>query len=359
MYGPILVFGGNGTLGSYIIDALHADNSFSSVITASRQPKPPQRMSSSTVYRETICRTCDISNPKQIEALLDDIQPQTIISCAAPKPTASKAIQYQTNYVGTKNLLECARRHPAVQALVYTSSSQALSNVYENGPLKEEDAILYDLISDAPAYHRTKGIADALVLAANIPNPTSTSSAGFLKTAVLRIPALYGPRDRQVSGALIARANTIVTRVQFGDGKARHEWLYLESAALAHVLAAKALLDGRKGIDGEAFFVTDGEPLRFWEFARLMWRAAGNMHCNDIRVVVLPMRVILVISMLIEWLVFVCTLGKAKLEVSRELLRYIETGCWWDIGKARDRLRYVPVCTTEEGVRRTVEWFTK
>jgi sterol-4alpha-carboxylate 3-dehydrogenase (decarboxylating) len=81
----------------------------------------------------------------------------------------------------------------------------------------------------------------ALVLATNTPNSASTLSAGFLKTVVLRVPALYGPRDLQVSGALIARANTIATPVQFGHGKAKHEWLYLESAALAHILAAKAL----------------------------------------------------------------------------------------------------------------------
>lgn len=46
---------------------------------------PIQRPGSSTLYRETIYKTCDITDPTQIEALLDDIKPQTIISCAAPK----------------------------------------------------------------------------------------------------------------------------------------------------------------------------------------------------------------------------------------------------------------------------------
>jgi hypothetical protein len=114
MHGPIMVFGGNGALGSHVIDALHADASFSLVITASRRPKPIQCLGSSTLYRDTICRTCDISDSAQIEALLDDIKPQTIISCAAPKSTASDATQYQTHYVGTIFLLECACRHPIV-----------------------------------------------------------------------------------------------------------------------------------------------------------------------------------------------------------------------------------------------------
>jgi sterol-4alpha-carboxylate 3-dehydrogenase (decarboxylating) len=126
--------------------------------------------------------------------------------------------------------------------------------------------------------------------------------------------------------------------------------LYLESAALAHVLAAKALLDGRKGVDGEAFFIADGEPLGIWEFARLMWRAAEDIHCSEMRVVVVPMRVVLMISMLIERLVFVCTLGKAMPEVSTDILRYFEIDCWWDIGKARERLRYVPVCRANFGM---------
>ena len=51
----------------------------------------------------------------------------------------------------------------------------------------------------------------------------------------------------------------------------------------AHVLAAYALLSAPPSssipvdqrVDGEAFLITDDEPVRFWDFARALGAAAG------------------------------------------------------------------------------------
>jgi sterol-4alpha-carboxylate 3-dehydrogenase (decarboxylating) len=38
---------------------------------------------------------------------------------------------------------------------------------------------------------------------------------------------------------------------------------------------------------------------------------------------------------------------------------YMKTGYWFNIGKARDVLGHEPVFGTEEGVRRSVGWFSE
>lgn len=38
-------------------------------------------------------------------------------------------------------------------------------------------------------------------------------------------------------------------------------------------------------------------------------------------------------------------------------MSYMKTGCWFDFGRVRSVLGYEPEFGTEEGLRRTVQWF--
>lgn len=290
---------------------------------------------------------------------------QVIFHSVAPSSNADEEIQYRINYQSTKQLLDIAGDHPSVRALIYTGSARSIASECHSRttPLTEEEAVLHDLFSNGVPYERTKGAADALVRARSTGDTAKIALKGIdfhgsLSTAVIRVPALYGRRDLRTSGQMMKRANTRATCIQLGDNAAKHEWLYLDNAARAHVLAAKALLAGQEGVDGEAFFVTDGAPVNFWDFSRKLWAEAGDTSCSDpdsIRVI--PMWLVLTLATISEWVFWILTLGTKKPSLSAHQLRYISRGTWWSIGKARERLGYEPLCGTDEGIRRTVEWF--
>lgn len=220
-FGPILVFGGCGYLGCHIVEALHADGKFSSIVAASRNP-------TRFCIEDASYEICDITNRAQVEKLLDEARPQVIIHSVAPNSNAPEEIQYKVNYLATKTLLECARSHTTVQALVYTSSARAIFNMSDtlSEPLTEEKAILHNLTSGGAPYERTKGATDALVQAMNTGDDrespfsglsTQSDFQGLLLTTVIRVPALYGRRDLRTSGEILKRLNTSATRVQLGN----------------------------------------------------------------------------------------------------------------------------------------------
>jgi sterol-4alpha-carboxylate 3-dehydrogenase (decarboxylating) len=156
------------------------------------------------------------------------------------------------------------------------------------------------------------------------------------------------------------------TWFQIGPNALVHDWVYVDSCAQAHVLAAKALLRSPAGpngeserADGQAFNISDGAPMPFWDFPRKLWREAGDANWapdGPHRVIQIPFWVVLFAVALLEWVYWVCTLGLRRPGSSSQTFAYMKTGCWLDIGKARRVLGYEPLCGTEEGIRRTVEW---
>lgn len=149
---------------------------------------------------------------------------------------------------------------------------------------------------------------------------------------------IYGPRDGSITPGLLKGTNTFITRVQLGDNKPMHEWVYVESAAHAHVLATKALLSTasshEKQVDGEAFFITDGEPVRFWDLARKLWAASGDKNCRHLdKLIVIPWWPLVPLAILTEMLCFIFTLGRKTPGLSRRHLQYMRFGAWWILGK--------------------------
>ncbi|KAL8679320.1 MAG: hypothetical protein Q9224_007047, partial [Gallowayella concinna] len=70
-------------------------------------------------------------------------------------------------------------------------------------------------------------------------------------------------------------------KYQVDSGKSLFDWIYVANAASAHILASEALLTAiscetdQPPISGEAFFITNGDPMPLWGFVGAIGEAAG------------------------------------------------------------------------------------
>ena len=120
-----------------------------------------------------------------------------------------------------------------------------------------------------------------------------------------------------IPGALSALEKN-QTNFQLGNGLNMWDFVSADNAAEAHILLAKALLRDAltlehtsPKVDGEAFNITDGQPQRFWNFPRVIWKAAGWEPPTDEaeKIFILPTRLALVIATVLEWIYWLGTLG--------------------------------------------------
>jgi sterol-4alpha-carboxylate 3-dehydrogenase (decarboxylating) len=278
----------------------------------------------------------------------------------------------KVNYTATKELVEQAKQYPTVQAFVYTSSVEAtvLRSARSGKPETEEGCTVNSLSSSGAInpYGRTKGAADSLVLAANTGRSApSPSHSGKLLTTSLRVGGLYGERDLKTIWEMLKVINTNATRFQIGPDKVLHDWVYTANVTLAHILAAEALLSPSHPshtnpslkVDGEAFFITDDSPMKFWEFSRRVWKLGGDRYLNgspNPRIIQIPFWALMGPVSAGEGIRKMAG-GKGELKLSRHHLEFMKSGSRVSCDKAKARLGYRPVCGTEEGVSRSVAWF--
>jgi nucleoside-diphosphate-sugar epimerase len=152
----------------------------------------------------------------------------------------------QINVQGTRNLIEACRAS-GVRRLVHVGTEAALVAgeplvmVDERAPLRPD--------SKAP-YCASKALAEQAVRNAN---------GGGLETVVLRPRMVWGPGDTTLLPAIVAA----VEQGRFawiGGGHHKTSTTYIDNVIEGLVLAAE------RGRPGEAYFVSDGEPVEFRDF---------------------------------------------------------------------------------------------
>ncbi|KAL9117548.1 MAG: hypothetical protein Q9187_005916, partial [Circinaria calcarea] len=302
LLGTVLVTGGCGFLGYHIIKALLQDPNCGSIVSVSRNPTV--NLQDGVTYRAG-----NITDFDFVRSLFQEVQPRVIFHVASPRPidyTLNTAEFRDTNIEGTVILLKCAAAFPSVTAFVYSSSVNVLAGsphirVDENGPMWQPN-------SKAIPYWRSKAAAERLVLGAN---------SLKLRTVSLRLCLIVGEREHALIPAQLDAYDAKKTSIQLGDNSNLVDTVSAENAATAHLLAATALVDPSRAsgkVDGEAFQITDGNPLPFWDLARMIWRAAGDTtQLQDVTVI--PTWAAMALASAVEWLFAIFTLGTRKPEM--------------------------------------------
>ena len=251
-------------------------------------------------------------------------------------------VVWAVNLGGTENVLEAAREH-GVPRFVYISSG---SVVYEGKDIENGDERLpYSSVSQAP-YADSKIEAEKIVLAAN--------GKDGVATCALRPHVIFGPGDNRFLPALLANARAGRLRAQIGRGVWLSDYTYVSNLVDAVLLADESLAkDGLESVAaGSAYFITNGEPMPFWDFVR---KVAARLGFPPIKYRV-PSALAYGIAAIKEG---IDTLKGGTLNaedgLTRFAIRYMCTHHYFSIEKARRELGYDPSVTVDEGIEITCQ----
>ena len=251
-------------------------------------------------------------------------------------------IVWAVNLGGTENMLAAAQQN-RVPRFVYISSG---SVVYEGKDIENGDESLpYSSVSQAP-YADSKIAAEKLVLAQN--------GKGGMATCALRPHVVFGPGDNRFMPTLLAKGRNGQLRVQIGRGVWLSDYTYVTNMTDAVLLADEALAkDGLNSVAaGQAYFITNGEPMPFWDFIR---KVATRLGFPPVKYTA-PKSLVYAIAAVKEG---IDTLKGGTLNaedgLTRFAIRYMCTHHYFSIEKARRELGYDPAVSVEEGIERTCQ----
>ncbi|OMP87579.1 Sterol-4-alpha-carboxylate 3-dehydrogenase, decarboxylating [Diplodia seriata] len=352
--GHVVVTGGCGFLGHHIVKLLGER------YPTSRVSVLDLRTSSNRLPHATY-HDGDITDAGALRALFATqlAGADVVIHTASPHAVGvPDEVLRKVNLDGTRNLLEAARE-AGVKAFVYTSSASVvfdgvieLVNADERYPIVAGEG--------QPSYYTTtKAWAENAVLEANRKDSSDTKKP--LLTCAIRPAGIFGEGDVQLLPPMLGAYFRGQSRFQLGDNTNLFDFTYVANVAHAHLLAAAALLATHalaptipldtERVDGEAFFVTNDQPVPFWDFARAVWRTAGPPVPIS-KTWVLPKDIMMPVGALLEWACW--ALGR-KPNITRDQVRYSTVRRYYCIDKAKRRLGYRPIVGLGEGVRRGVE----
>jgi nucleoside-diphosphate-sugar epimerase len=230
------------------------------------------------------------------------------------------------NVTGTRNALR-ACREAGVRRFVHVGTEAALLagwplvNVDETAPLRPDSKALY------PA---TKARAEQAVREASEP--------ASLETVVVRPRLVWGRGDTTILPGLVQAVRSGRFR-WIGGGRHRTSTTHVDNAVQGLLLGAQ------RGRGGEAYFVTDGEPVVFREFVTELLATQG-VQIPDKEA---PEAVVRALAAALEgvWRL----LGRQTAPPVTRLAYWLSAQeCTIDISKARAELDYEPVTTREQGM---------
>ena len=186
---------------------------------------------------------------------------------------------------------------------------------------------------------------------------------GGLLTCAIRLAGMFGEDDPGSTKPMVEKAASGKFRYQMGDGKNLFDRIYMGNVVQGHIRAAQALSSAsaaptEKRVDGEAFLITNDEPMSFWLFARAIGVAAGYPTPEE-SVRTIPKWLGLLIVALMEWTTWIWSLGQQDSTMNSGGLRFSIMERTYDIEKAKKRLGYKPTVDMAEGIKRAGESFRK
>jgi len=319
----VLVTGGGGFIGSALVHELV--KSGYQVTSFSRNDYPALRRMGVDVRRG------DLSDTESVSKACEGMD---IVFHVAAKAgvTGSYSDYYRTNIEGTRNIINACKLNK-IKYLIYTSSA---SVVFDGKNIEGADESLPYPVKPVSYYTATKAFAEQLVLQANSP---------FLRTLSLRPHIVYGPGDNHLFPRIISRVKTGKLR-RIGNGKNIVDISYIDNVVSAHINAAEAVIS-KPEVTGQAYFITNGEPVLLWGFLNIMIGMSGYEPILKS----VPAQPAYILAGMAE--VFYKIFFRSREPVlTRFIVKELTGSHWFDISRARRLLNYNPEISNYEGLKK-------
>jgi len=245
----ILVTGGTGFIGRYVVDLLISDG-FSPLITKFKEIAP----GNSNVDAVEV----DLTDPTQTKDLIKSYKPQIVLHLAGVTPghdDPTGSIYHNVNFTGTVNLLN-ALNNTGVSRLIMLGTAAE----YGNQPIPFREDMPASPVSQ---YALSKAKANKFALDMHAAN-------GFPVT-ILRVFTAYGfgQPDKMFFSQLIKCA-LLNQHFKMSDGSQKRDFVHIEAV----VAAIKASMSADDAV-GRIINIAGGQGIALRDLAQHVWKICG------------------------------------------------------------------------------------
>lgn len=323
------VTGGTGFVGSHLVEDLLRRNVDEIRCLVRTDPKWLEDLDVTYVYG-------DLSDVEVLWKALDGVDEVYHVAGRTRAPTEDEF--YEANVQATLNLLGAVKHAaPDLDRVLITSSLAAV------GRCEQEVATEDVPLRPVSMYGRSKAQMEEALR--DRPDTTPESYVDDLPLTIVRPPAVYGPRDRDILDFFQAVKRHVCPVV--GGGSAR-------SLSLVHVRdLAAGMVDAARHPNtvGETYFLGSERPYGWNEVKRAATSALDTWAVT----VPVPGPLVGAVGAASEaWGVLTGTHPSLNRDKAREI-RHACTAC--SIKKAQQDFDYRPSIALDEGVAETIQWY--
>ncbi|XP_012440979.1 3beta-hydroxysteroid-dehydrogenase/decarboxylase [Gossypium raimondii] len=244
---------------------------------------------------------------------------------------------------GAKNVINSCQECK-VRRLIYNSSADVVFDGSQDILIGDESFscpgkfldVLIDLKFQAEGLIRLANNIDGLV------------------TCVLRPSNAFGPGDTWFVPLLVNLAKSGLGKFITGSGENMSDFTYAENVAHAHICAAETLDSRIVSVAGKAFFITNLEPMMFWEFVSLILEGLGYQR----PFIKIPTWIVAYVLSLLQRIH-----EESHFRIDKYSPHYIVqlASCTttFDCSEAQKHLGYSPIIYLEDGIKSTIESFSR
>ncbi|CAN0857987.1 3beta-hydroxysteroid-dehydrogenase/decarboxylase isoform 3 [Linum grandiflorum] len=241
---------------------------------------------------------------------------------------------------GARNVIN-ACKDCKVKQLIYNSTADVIFDGSHDLIGVDESFSCHGKVEDVLS--ELKGQAEALILSAN--------NVNGLITCALRPSNVFGPRDSDLVIFWAHLAKYGLAKFIVGNGANISDFTYVENVSHAHICAAKALECRTISIGGKAFFVTNEEPIQFWEFISLILEGLNYQR----PVIKIPKKVGECIFQIVKWMAIQLDFKKYNHFQLTRMFNLSKCTRTFNFAAAREHIGYSPIVTLEEGIQLTLK----
>ena len=176
---------------------------------------------------------------------------------------------------------------------------------------------------------------------------------GRLLTVAIRPHGIFGPRDTTMVPTLADAARKGKMKFIIGDGNNVVDFTYVKNVSHGLILAALAL-EKNSDVGGQAFHITNDQPILFWEFMKRLLTGLG--YENPKRH--LPRWLVYYLAILLSFISqLISRVKKWEPTFTPMRVALISTHHTYSCEKAKSVLKYQPIVSLDEGIKLTLEYF--